>query len=219
VANEHSGIKTLADLKGKRVAYTSGTNTHGLVLRALDSVGLHEHDIKQVDVPLTDLANVLGSDQADAAVVYEIYRAAYFAQHPNSVTLIKSNDLVPTYTFLLAPRSSLKDAGKLAALEDFVGRIARASEWVKAHPDEWINAYYVGVQKQTPEVGRATYEAQGTTSWVEVGGQAQRDQQTQADLLLKNGRLPKAVDLTGQFDQQYAVRFSNAITNATKESK
>jgi sulfonate transport system substrate-binding protein len=217
VASEDSGITTLADLKGKRIAYTTGTNTHGLVLRALDSAGLREDDVEQVDVPLTDLANVLGSGEADAAVVYEVFRQGYFAQHRDAVTLIESNDLVPTYLFLLSPRSSVEDPGKLAALEDLVGRIARAADWIKEHPDEWIDAYYVGVQKQTPEAGRAAYEAQGPTHFVEVGGDALRDQQTQAELLFENGRLPEEVDLTGQFDPQYAARFTNAISTATKE--
>jgi sulfonate transport system substrate-binding protein len=219
VAADGSGITSLEDLKGKRIAYATGTNTHGLVLRALDSVGLREDDIEQVDVPLTDLANVLASGQADAAVIYEIFRPAYFGAHPDAVTLVTSNDLVPTYSFLLAPRSSVEDPGKQAALEDFVARIARASTWVKAHPDAWIDAYYVGVQKQTPEAGRAAYEAQGPASWVEVGGQALADQQEQADLLFENHRLPKAVDLSRQFDPQYAIRFSNAITNATEATK
>jgi sulfonate transport system substrate-binding protein len=111
----------------------------------------------------------------------------------------------------------VEDPGKLAALEDLVGRIARAADWIKEHPDEWIDAYYVGVQKQTPEAGRATYEAQGPTHFVEVGGDALRDQQTQAELLFENGRLPEEVDLTGQFDPQYAARFTNAISTATKE--
>ena len=155
MAGADSGITPLADLKGKRIAYTTGTNTHGLVLRALDSAGLGEDDVEQVDVPLTDLANVLGSGEADAAVVYEIFRQGYFDQHPDAVTLIESNDLVPTYLFLLSPRSSVEDPGKLAALEDLVGRIARAADWIKEHPDEWVDAYYVGVQKQKPEAGRA----------------------------------------------------------------
>jgi sulfonate transport system substrate-binding protein len=212
VAGDGTGIESLEDLEGKRVAYTTGTNTHGFVLRALDSVGLAEDDIEQVDVPLTDLANVLASGQADAAVVYEIFRAAYDKDHPDSTTLIESNDVVPTYSFLLSPRPSVEDPGKLAALEDLVERIGRASLWVKAHPDEWIDAYYVGVQKQTPEAGRAAYEAQGPTTWVDdVDGQPLEDQQDQADLLYANGRLPEEVDMSEQFDDEYSARFSNAI--------
>jgi sulfonate transport system substrate-binding protein len=216
VAGDDSGIDSLEDLKGKRIAYTSGTNTHGFVLRALDTVGLKEDDIEQVDVPLTDLANVLGSGQADAAVVYEIFRPAYFEEHPDAEILIETNDVVPSYLFLLAPRSSAEDRGKQAALEDFVGRIARAAEYVKANPDEWIQAFYVETQKQTPEAGRAAYEAQGPAEWVEVGGDAQKDQQDQADLFHENGRFPEEVDVTEQFDPRYAKRFTTAIEKATE---
>jgi sulfonate transport system substrate-binding protein len=126
---------------------------------------------------------------------------------------------VPTYLFLLARRASAEDRAKAAALEDFVARLARASEWVKAHPDEWIDAYYVGVQKQTPEAGRAAYEAQGPASWVEVGGKALKDQQDQADLFHANDRIPEKVDVSRQFDARYATRFSNAIDNATEATE
>lgn len=215
VASSRSGITSLEDLDGARVAYTTGTNTHGLVLRALDSVGLTEDDVEQVDVPLTDLANVLTSGQADVAVVYEIFRAAFFEADPDAVVLAESNELVPTYSFLLAPRSSVEDPGKRAALEDLIGRIARAAEYVRAHEDEWIEEYFVGVMKQTPEAGRQAWNAYGASRWVEVGGQALADQQEQARLLYENGRLPEPVDLTRQFDPQYAARFSAAIERAT----
>lgn len=215
VASSRSGITRLEDLAGARIAYTTGTNTHGLVLRALDSVGLTEDDIEQVDVPLTDLASVLGSGQADVGVVYEIFRAPFFADDPDAVVLAESNDLVPTYSFLLSPRASVEDPGKRAALEDFIGRLARAAEHIRAHEDEWIQVFYVESFKQTPEAGRAAYEAQGAARWVEVGGQALADQQEQARLLHENGRLPELVDLTRQFDPQYAARFSAAIERAT----
>jgi sulfonate transport system substrate-binding protein len=219
VAGEGTGIESLKDLKGKRVAYTTGTNTHGMVLRALDSVGLKEEDIEQVDVPLTDLANVLGSGQADAAVVYEVFGPAFYAAHPDAVRLVESNELVPSYIFLLSPRSTVEDEGKLAALDDLVTRIGRASEWVKSHEDEWIDAYYVDEQKQTPEVARATYESQGSTSFVEdVGGTPLKDQQEQADLLFANSRIPSQLDMSGQFVPEYSERFSNAIRKALSES-
>jgi hypothetical protein len=54
---------------------------------------------------------------------------------------------------------------------------------------------------------------------VEVGGQALADQQAQADLLFANDRLPEEVDLSEQFDPQYATRFTNAITNATEATR
>ena len=41
-------IETLEDLEGKKVAWATGTNQHGFVLRALDSVGLTQKDVEQV---------------------------------------------------------------------------------------------------------------------------------------------------------------------------
>lgn len=128
VAGEDSGITTLADLKGKRIAYTTGTNTHGLVLRAVDSAGLGEDDVEQVDVPLTDLANVLGSGEADAAVVYEVFRQGYFAQHPDAVTLIDSNDLVPAYLSTRSRAGRVRGAGPDPFRRGRRGRPARPAD-------------------------------------------------------------------------------------------
>ena len=106
----------------------------------------------------------LAHDEPAAGLVARWRHDAYFADHPDATTLIESNDVVPSYLFLLARRPSVEDKGKRAALEDFVGRLARASEWIKDHEDEWIDTYYVGVQKQTPEAGRAAYDAQGNNA-------------------------------------------------------
>ena len=46
VTNKGSGIKSIKDLAGKRVAVTRGTDPHIFLLQALDSVGLSEKDIK-----------------------------------------------------------------------------------------------------------------------------------------------------------------------------
>lgn len=221
VARPGSGIESLEDLEGKQVAWTTGTNQHGFVLRALDSVGLSQQDVEQVNVPLTDVANVLASDQADAAVIYEVFRAPYLAEHPDAVELANLPDFTRSYIYLLGLRDVVEDAGKAAAIEDFVGRLARSGAWVDEHPEEFIQAYYVEGQKQTPEYGRLAHEAQGFTEWVEVGGEAQASQQEQADLFYEAGFLPDPVDLSGQFDAELAARFTAALEAAnapTEES-
>jgi sulfonate transport system substrate-binding protein len=48
VTKKDSGISTIADLKGKRVAVTRGTDPHIFLVRALQSVGLTEKDITTV---------------------------------------------------------------------------------------------------------------------------------------------------------------------------
>ncbi|HWL45174.1 MAG TPA: ABC transporter substrate-binding protein [Ilumatobacter sp.] len=215
VASPESGIETLADIAGKRVAWTTGSNQHGFVLRALDSVGLGQNDVDQVDVPLVDVVNVLSAGSADVAVAYEVFRPAYLAEHPGAAELAKVNDFTESYNYLLALRPVLDDPAKAAAVEDFVGRLVRATAWVEEHPDEWIQKYYVEIQKQTPEAGRVAYEAQGESRWVEIaGGDAQASQQKQADLFHAAGLLPDPVDVSPQYDPALTDRFTQAALDA-----
>ena len=66
VTNKGSGIKSIKDLAGKRVAVTRGTDPHIFLLQALDSVGLSEKDIKPVLLQHPDGYRALVSGQVDA---------------------------------------------------------------------------------------------------------------------------------------------------------
>ena len=214
VAAPGSGIETLEDLEGRKVAWATGTSQHGFVLRALDSAGLSQDDVEQIDVPLTDVANVLAGGQADAAVLYEVFRPPYIDEHPGAVELVTLQDFIPSYVYLLATRGVVEDPAKAAAIEDFVARLVRSGQWVDENADAFIQAYYVDGQKQTPEYGKQAYDSQGFTEWIEPGGQAQVDQQEQADLFHAAGFLPEPVDLGPQFDPAVTGPFTTAILEA-----
>ena len=66
VTRPDSGITKIEDLKGKRVAVTRGTDPHIFLLRALDSVGLTEKDIKVVLLQHPDGFRALDAGQVDA---------------------------------------------------------------------------------------------------------------------------------------------------------
>jgi sulfonate transport system substrate-binding protein len=216
-ASPDSGIESIEDLNGRDVAYTSGTNTQGFVLRALDSVGLSEPDVHQVDVPLTDLPVVLSRGDAEAGVVYEFARHDFLAGTPDAVELVSFGDLVPVYSFLLATRSAVDDPAVAAALEDFVARFGRAQLWAAENRDSWIETYYVDNLGQSPEAARSVAEATGIARLVPVTDDVRDDQQAQADLLLAAGELPHEVDLADQFDPAVTERF-NAVVERLADS-
>lgn len=66
VTNKDSGIKTVADLKGKRVAVTRGTDPHIFLVRSLAGAGLTEKDIKLVLLQHQDGRTALEQKQVDA---------------------------------------------------------------------------------------------------------------------------------------------------------
>jgi sulfonate transport system substrate-binding protein len=66
VTRPNTGIRVIADLKGKRVAVTRGTDPFIFLLRALDSVGLTEKDIELVPLQHPDGQLALERGNVDA---------------------------------------------------------------------------------------------------------------------------------------------------------
>lgn len=66
---KESGIKTVADLKGKTVGTTIGSNAYSLLLKVLDDEGLSvEKDIDFVNIDFSAATSALESGQVDAVV-------------------------------------------------------------------------------------------------------------------------------------------------------
>ncbi|MGP9017234.1 ABC transporter substrate-binding protein [Streptomyces sp. BR1] len=208
IARPGSGIRSTADLKGKKIAFSRNTANHGFLLRVLDKEGLRQRDITPVDVPLQNIGNVLESGTVDAATASEETRAKYLADHPDAVQVVNGRTVTPGYALRLATDKALADPAKRTALLDFSHRLAVANEWIAAHPDAWVQAYYVKLRKQTPALGRQVFEATGRTTYVPVDDTVIREQQKQADLFTANGQLPQHVDIAGQFDPAVSKEFN-----------
>ena len=55
------GVTAISQLRGKPVAYTTGTAEQAFALRALHSAGLTQKDVQQVNVTLQELGTALDS--------------------------------------------------------------------------------------------------------------------------------------------------------------
>ncbi len=210
-----SGVRSLADLKGHKVAYSKGTANQGFLIQALATVNLKQQDVTPVDVPLQNIGGLLESGTVDAATTSPQDLITYTRAHPDAVSLINGQNVSSGYTFWLATRKALGDPAHRTALLDFVGRIVKANSWNLAHPDAWIDAYYVKVNKQTPGVGKLIWQAAGETKFAPVDGRVVGAQQRQADLFLANGQLPKNVDVSAEFPADVQGAF-NAVVAANQ---
>jgi sulfonate transport system substrate-binding protein len=201
VLEARPGINTVADLKGKKVAFTTGTAQHALALRALATAGLTQADVEQVDVPLNQLGTVLFSGQVDAAVIGPADIIKYKAAHADAVTLAGSDTLQPpSYLYFLATQATLGDRGTSAALFDLVGRIARSEAWISTHQDEWVNAYYIGVNHQDPDLAKQLVAYGGLVSFVELTPAVQQSEQQLVELLVKAGAIKSSFDVSPLYD-------------------
>lgn len=73
------GVEKLEDLKGKTVAYASGTSSEMLLNTALDSVGLTMDDITAMDMDTSNMVTAMVSGSVDACATWS----------PNSTQIMK----------------------------------------------------------------------------------------------------------------------------------
>jgi sulfonate transport system substrate-binding protein len=76
LVQKDSSIKTVADLKGKKIGLNKGSNVHYLLVRALDKAGLKYTDVELVFLPPADGRAAFEKSAIDAWVIWEPYRTA-----------------------------------------------------------------------------------------------------------------------------------------------
>jgi sulfonate transport system substrate-binding protein len=215
MARDGSGIRTLDDLQGRKVAFTTGTAQSGFALRALKRVGLTKNDVEHVDVPLQDLPSVLESAQADVSVISEEARVKYLQAHPGGVQLLQSRDIEPpAFGYFLASRTALAEPGKAAAIQDFVRRRIRAEQWKQANKAVWEQEYYVKERKQSPENARLVNEGTGTTTFVPIGDSQKGAARELAQVLNDGGLLKTKVDTEALYEPAVSERFNQLVEEA-----
>ncbi len=76
-------LASIADLKGKKIAYEEGTTSDLLLNYALAQNGMSVEDIEPVFMPASDAGAALIAGQVDVAVTYEPYISAALADNPD----------------------------------------------------------------------------------------------------------------------------------------
>ena len=156
------GIHTLAQLKGKKVAYTTGTAEQAFALRGLAEANLKQDQVDQINVSLQDYGTVLETGAADASTVAEPDEIEYKQTHPGATVLAGTNTVTPAvYDYVLASTQALASSTTSAATFDFVHRLILAKNWVKSHPSQWVQEYYVDVEHETPTVAKELLHSSG----------------------------------------------------------
>ena len=148
-------VKTLADFRGKRIAFSPGQAQGALVLRALQAAGLTKEDVTLVELPSTgDVYPVaLASHQVDVAPIGGVYIRRYINQYGADGATEIEHGLRDDPGHLYAPQWVLDDPAKAAALAIYVGYWAKATQWINDNPDAWIDGYYVKDQGLSREDG------------------------------------------------------------------
>lgn len=71
-----SPIKSVADLKGKRIAYNKGSNVHYFLVKLLEKHGLKYEDVQSVFLPPPDARAAFEKGAVDAWIIWDPFLAA-----------------------------------------------------------------------------------------------------------------------------------------------
>jgi sulfonate transport system substrate-binding protein len=138
-AQKDAPIKTIADLKGKRVGYVRATTTHYFLHKMLVEVGLSLHDVQLVSLSPADGLSAFARGDIDAWAIYgyngQVARTQYGARPiKTSLGYLSGNFL----TF--GNSDTVADPARQPALADLLQRLQKAMAWSVANPDKWAEA-------------------------------------------------------------------------------
>jgi NitT/TauT family transport system substrate-binding protein len=131
------GIKSVKELKGKRVATELGTVDHFLLLKALEANGMTEKDIQFVPIAVQDCPAAMLSKRVDAAVVWEPSRTKILKEVKGSTSIFDSADIPGLIPDLLVMKGSVvKERPK--DVQNIVLAWYDAIDWWRANPDKAV---------------------------------------------------------------------------------
>ncbi|MBB2947584.1 sulfonate transport system substrate-binding protein [Actinoplanes lutulentus] len=139
-------VTSLADLRGKKIAYSAGQAQGALVLRVLQKAGLSQKDVTLVELTSNgdSYVTALGSKAVDVAPIAAANVKIYNAKYPGATAI--NTGIRDDASTLYCLTKSVEDADKAAALKAYVAVRTKALLWANEHPDEYAKAYYQDVQ-------------------------------------------------------------------------
>ncbi|ERI31540.1 ABC transporter, substrate-binding protein, aliphatic sulfonates family, partial [Burkholderia cenocepacia BC7] len=159
-----SPIRTVAQLRGKKVAFNKGSNVHYLLVKALEHAGLAYADIQPIYLTPADARAAFVQRSVDAWVIWDPYLAA--AERQLGARVVANGDALVRNTqyYLAARKYAAAHPQVLRALLDEVDAVDR---WARDHVPEVAAQLspLVGLDAPTLEVAlkRAGYGVQPIT--------------------------------------------------------
>jgi len=185
-----SPIRTVADLKGKKVAVTKGAGSHFLLLAALAKAGLSFKDISPAYLTPADGRTAFIGGNVDAWVSWDPFLTSAQRQS-NARVLSDGSNGVASYKRYYLSSAAFADR-RSDVLNAIFAKLDETGKWVKSHPKEAAAqlAGLWGIDAATVE--EANSHRSYTVGVVTAPGLS--EQQRIADAFFAEGLLPVKVD-------------------------
>ncbi len=195
-----SPIRSISDLKGRKVGFGQGTITHYLVARVLDDAGLSLDDITQVKVVALN-PKAVERGLVDAYSITEPMLSQGLNDGTIRVLAYGGEPVTPGFSYLVASDKALADPEKAALIGDLVARFARAIRFQHEHPDK-AAPFTARQYNTTPELAEQILR-RAPSAHAAIDPSIVASHQKEADLFHRLGLIRKPVDAAKLFDNRY----------------
>ena len=128
-----SPIKSVAELKGKKVALNKGSNVHFLLVKLLEKAGVQYKDVDTVFLTPADARAAFERGSVDAWVIWEPFLAA--AQRQTGARIVADGQgVVSNHQFFLAARAYAQKRPDVVSIA--LEEISAIDEWAKTHTSQ-----------------------------------------------------------------------------------
>ena len=132
IVPQDSPIRTIADLKGKKIAATQKTAGHNLLIRALTQGGLQLKDAQFVDFPPPKAQEAFVRGEADAWAIWQPFLAQLQETMPVHF-LANSDRPMNDRSFYLESRSFASDFPDIVKI--VMGETRQMATWITKNPE------------------------------------------------------------------------------------
>lgn len=183
-----SPLKSVAELKGKKVALNKGSNVHYLLVKALEKAGVKYADVNVIFLPPADARAAFERGSVDAWVIWDPFFAAA-EQQLGAKILADGTGLVSNHQFYLASRSYADKQPQVVAA--IIDELVKLDAWAvkDAKAVAQVLAPQIGLSPEITEASARRF-AYGIKP---ISAEVAAEQQKIADAFFELKLIPKPV--------------------------
>lgn len=209
IVRRGSTIRTLADLRGRKLATIKGSSGHDIALRLLEKARVDPKSVKFVFLNNGDAKAALDSGDIDAWSTWGTYVGIAVEENGDRILADAEGLIIPGAVAGFQAASDAAIATKAPLLRDFLGRLTRAHAWVKTHPE----AYAAQIAKETAvplSVARYSVAAALCSEYAPIDADLLEDQRK----TLERYRAAGVIDALPKLGGGYITTFSDVARAA-----
>ena len=205
---KNSPITSISQLKGKKIAYGSGSSANYNLLTVLTKAGLTTKDVSLVNLqPALALAAFTSGDVA-AWDIWPPYVQQVVAQDGARVLATGAAYGSP-YSFEVAAKAAVANPDKAAAIKVYLATLDKAYTWAATHPTAWATAWgkAAGLPASVMNVAATT----DANTPVTITSATVTSEQNLVNQFYAAGLIPNKVDISDYITTQ----FNNTVTGSS----